>query len=119
MEFIALYCIASAFFGLAVVAPVWLLLSIFTPKALLDRYFKEPHFSLTETIMLRGFPGFWIRTSIFAWTILFPAKSQGRQMKNIREIAPLWYKLSVCCALFSGLIVLFNLTIILPFVALL
>ncbi|MBX2807639.1 MAG: hypothetical protein KTR20_03320 [Cellvibrionaceae bacterium] len=61
-----------------ITALAWLLLSIFTPKTLLDNYFKERHFTLTETIMMRGFPGFLLRTTIFAWALLLPSLDKPR-----------------------------------------
>ncbi len=69
----------------------WLLLSIFTPKALLDKYFKEPHFSLTETVMMKQFPGFLIRTAIFGWLLLFPSLDKKRNIKAVSNYMPRWY----------------------------
>ncbi|MGH1440262.1 MAG: hypothetical protein ACRBBR_09150 [Cellvibrionaceae bacterium] len=66
-EQLAFVLFAVMFTGVLWIPLSWILLSIFTPKALLDKYFKEPHFTLTETIMMAQFPGFLIRTGIFAW----------------------------------------------------
>ena len=73
----------------------WLLLSVFTPKSLLDRYFKQPHFTLTETYMMREFPGFLIRTSIWGWLLLIPSVDRKRGIKNIRSYMPFWYALGL------------------------
>ena len=73
----------------------WLLLSVFTPKSLLDRYFKQPHFTLTETYMMREFPGFLIRTSIWGWLLLIPSVDRKRGIKNIRSYMPLWYAIGL------------------------
>jgi len=85
----------------------WLLLSIFTPKALLEKYFKEPHFSLTETIMMAQFPGFLIRTGIFAWLSLRPSLDKKRRIKNIDHYIPLWYALSLKVFMIGVLLTLF------------
>ncbi len=61
------------FAGALWIPVTWLLLSIFTPKKLLNKYFKEPHFTLTETILMAQFPGFLLRTGIFGWLLLFPS----------------------------------------------
>ena len=73
----------------------WLLLSVFTPKSLLDRYFKEPHFTLTETYMMREFPGFLMRTSIWGWALVLPFLDRKRKIKNIRFYMPLWYAIGL------------------------
>ncbi len=73
----------------------WLLLSIFTPKKLLDKYFKEPHFTITETIIMKEFPGFLLRTGIFGWLLLFPRLDKKRNIKNIHKYIPQWYRIAL------------------------
>ncbi|OMH32763.1 hypothetical protein BGP75_14660 [Motiliproteus sp. MSK22-1] len=73
----------------------WLLLSIFTPKALLDKYFKEPHFTLTETYMMRGWPGFLMRTAIFGWSLILPSLGKKRQIKETWKYMPRWYAIAL------------------------
>ncbi len=76
--------------------PAWLLLSIFTPKILLDKYFREPHFTLTETVMMAQFPGFLIRTAIFAWLIIFPKLGRKkRQIWKVKNYMPRWYHMAL------------------------
>ncbi|MGH1486885.1 MAG: hypothetical protein ACRBCI_11735 [Cellvibrionaceae bacterium] len=69
----------------------WVLLSVFTPKRLLEKYFKEPHFTQTETVMMREFPGFLLRTGIFGWLLLFPKLDNKRKIKDIDKHIPRWY----------------------------
>ena len=83
------------FGGILWVPLTWLLLSIFTPKALLNKYFKEPHFTLTETYMMRGWPGFLLRTGIFGWLLLIPSVDKKRKIKNVRKYIPLWYAIAL------------------------
>lgn len=83
------------FTGVIWMPTTWLLLSIFTPKKLLDRYFKEPHFTLAETVLMAQFPGFLIRTGIFAWLSLIPALDRKRGIKNIETYIPRWYSISL------------------------
>ncbi len=83
------------FIGLLWMPITWLLLSIFTPKKLLDKYFKEPHFSLTETIMLKEFPGFLMRTAIFGWLLIFPSLDKKRNIKNVSSYMPRWYAIAL------------------------
>jgi hypothetical protein len=114
MEIFAFYYFGSAFFGLLVLLPVWFLLCLFTPKILMDTYFKEPHFSLAETYMMRSFPGFWLRTGIFTWTIIMPWRSKNRKMDDIRSVAPKWFKVVACTTMAGMLVVLFNMVVLMP-----
>ena len=85
----------TALIGVLWIPITWLLLSIFTPKSLLEKFFKEPHFTLTETFMMRGYPGFLIRTSIFGWLLLIPSVDKKRNIKEIRRYMPLWYAVAL------------------------
>ncbi len=77
--------------GVLWIPVTWILLSIFTPKTLLEKYFKEPHFTLTETILMAQFPGFLLRTGIFAWLLLIPKVDKKRKIKNVKRYIPRWY----------------------------
>ncbi len=99
----------------------WVLLSMFTPKVLLDKYFKEPHFTLTETIMLAQFPGFLIRTGIFGWLLLLPRVGANgkRKISNVKDYMPRWYRIALTAymlaALFSFAVIVILLPILLIF----
>lgn len=80
----------------------WLMLSFFTPKKLLDHYFKEPHFTLTETYMLKEFPGFLIRTAIWGWALVMPSLDRKRKIKDIRNYMPLWYSVGLRVLVFGA-----------------
>lgn len=76
----------------------WLLLSIFTPKILLEKYFKEPHFTLAETVLMAQFPGFLMRTAMFGWTLFFPSLAERkRKIKHIEQYMPCWYAIALKC----------------------
>lgn len=75
--------------------PIWWLLDIFTPKTMLDRYFREPHFNRGELIAFNLFPASLMRVVIFGWTLWFPSLSKKRQLNNLAEGAPKWYATSV------------------------
>lgn len=83
------------FIGFLWIPITWLSLSILTPKPLLDRYFKEPHFTLTETYMLKEFPGFLMRTAIWGWALVWPSRDRARKIKNVRDYMPLWYAIGL------------------------
>lgn len=79
--------------GLIIIIPLWLLLTFLTPKSLLERYFKEPHFTYTETLIMSHFPSSLMRTSIFSWLLLL--QSYGfkttRQIRDLDNHMPKWY----------------------------
>jgi len=85
----------------------WYLLSAFTPKKLLERYFKEPHFTLAETILMAQFPGFLMRTSIFGWVILLPSLDKTRNIRGMIHDMPLWYRIALNIFIIGTMLTLF------------
>jgi Na+-driven multidrug efflux pump len=73
----------------------WFLLSILTPKALLEKYFKEPHFTTVETILMAQFPGFLMRTAMFGWALFFPSLTKKRKIKDPENYMPPWYRIAL------------------------
>ena len=90
-EKLALYWFWISFLGAIWIPLSWFLLSVITPKNLLNQYFKQPHFSLGETIMMAQFPGFLLRTTIFGWSLFFPKLTHKRQLMSVRDAMPAWY----------------------------
>ena len=90
-----LIMIWTAIVGILWIPLTWWLLSVFTPKKLLEKYFKEPHFTLAETILMAQFPGFLMRTSIFGWVILLPSLDKTRNIRGMIHDMPLWYKIAL------------------------
>lgn len=106
-EFMAILSVAGLIW-----LPIWWLLDILTPKKMLDQYFKEPHFNRGELIALNLFPASLMRTSIFGWTLWFPSLAKKRQLTNLAEGTPKWYRvalktLTVGATLHGALIVVF------------
>jgi hypothetical protein len=99
----------TALFGILWMPLTWRLLSIFKPKPLLDKYYKPPHFTPTETILMAQFPGFLMRTSIFGWILLCPKLDRKRKLKGCETLMPLWYRVGlrilVICAVGTLIIV--------------
>ena len=99
--------------GFFYVPTTWLLLSLFTPKILLTQYFKEPHFTHTETYLMKEFPGFLIRTAIFGWIITFPSLDKKRDLIGIIDITPKWYSLTLKFFIISSQTILLFFTLLL------
>lgn len=93
---------------LAWMPPTWLLMRFITPKHLVERYFKEPHFNRGEIILLSVFPGSLVRTGILMAACYSERYRKGRQMKDYLKYAPRWYvtasKLFAFFALGQGLL---------------
>ena len=75
--------------------PIWVLLDILTPKVMLERYFKKPHFTGGELFALNLFPGSLMRVSIFGWGLWFPSLGKKRQLCNLSEGTPRWYAVAL------------------------
>ncbi len=114
-ELLTFLLFAVMFFTILPWMPAWLLLSIFTPRRLLEQYFKEPHFTLTETVMMTQFPGFLMRTAIFAWLLVFPRLGQSkRKIWNIGNYMPRWYRVALRIYLFCAVFALATIIVLMP-----
>lgn len=103
---LALIMFKVAIIGVIAYPTLWLILSLTTPKRLLTRYFKQPHFTLVETYMMREFPGFLIRTMMWAGALIFPRLYRNRGMSNVQHDMPLWYAIALRVLFYGGCIIL-------------
>lgn len=71
--------------------PVLLAMRFATPKRIVERYFKQPHFNFGETIIYSHFPGSLIRTLVFISACYSNRHRQGRQLDGYLDLAPRWY----------------------------
>jgi len=93
----------------------WSLLTFFTPKKLLDTYFKEPHFSQGELIFMNRFPVSLFRTVIFGWVLVLPSLDKKRKIRDCHEVMPLWYKLALKFFIISSMVILVTISGIMLF----
>lgn len=100
--------------GLVIIIPLWAFLTIFTPKPLLEKYFKEPHFTLLETFMLKEFPGSFMRTSIFAWILVLSPYGYRtfRNLHTIRDGMPTWYAFGLRFLIFYNLFTMISIVVL-------
>lgn len=93
-------------FGVVVILPLWLIITIIVPKKLMQSYFKEPHFTFNETIFMARYPGSLFRTVVFGWTIVLqPFGHKGfRKLEGIRQAMPTWYAYSLYFLVYSACI---------------
>ena len=67
------------------------IMHILMPKKVLETYFKEPHFSITEITMFTGIPFGYMRTAMFMRALAFPSSGKRRGVENAYKLAPVWY----------------------------
>lgn len=89
------YILFVLFLALTLWLPILLVITLATPRQLLDKYFKPPHFNGGELIVFGSFPGFLMRTSLFCRLYLTPKAVKGRNLEGFVEDSPKWYRLSV------------------------
>lgn len=73
------------------VGPTLLILQIMTPKVLIERYFRQPHFNLGETIVFARFPGSLLRTVVLLTSCISKRHRAGRKLESYLDVAPKWY----------------------------
>ena len=93
-EKIFLVFISLAIVNLFLIPISWLIVSYTIPKKLLERYFKAPHFGSGELVLMAQFPGSLARGSIFVASCIMPSKGQRRQMTDVPDHAPKWYRVA-------------------------
>jgi len=73
------------------VPPTWWLMGFITPKRLVERYFKAPHFSRAELSFMSFFPGNMMRTGIFMASTFQERYRRGRKLSDYLKYTPRWY----------------------------
>lgn len=81
--------------GIIIIPIIWVLLTLLTPKSLLDTYFKEPHFNMLELAFMNRLPSSLFRTAIFGWVTLLPFLDKKRKIKDCYKVMPTWYLISL------------------------
>ena len=72
-----------------------LILHVLMPKAVLDRYWKEPHFRPFELMLFSGWSFFApMRTIMFMWMFLFPHAGRRRGILEPHRLVPRWYRIT-------------------------
>ncbi|MBX2807518.1 MAG: hypothetical protein KTR20_02715 [Cellvibrionaceae bacterium] len=66
-----------------------------TPKSLLNKYFKPPHFNEGELLFMVRYPWKFYRTVIFGWGICILSLDRKRKIKNIAAYVPRWYLIAM------------------------
>ncbi|WP_221797089.1 hypothetical protein [Oceanobacter mangrovi] len=103
-ETLALLVFAVIFLGFMTILPLWFVLTVFTPEKLLSTCFQEPFFTKGELIMMQRSPGRYLRTSIFAWGLVFPGLIAKRGIEGFRQQVPLLFQTG--CYLFIAIFTL-------------
>lgn len=84
-----------------------LIMHVLMPKAVLDRYWKEPHFRPFELMLFSGWSVFApMRTMMFMSIFVFPRLGQRRGILEPHRLVPRWYRIVsiVLCVWVTGVI---------------
>lgn len=81
---------ASAF----VMMPCVILMHFLMPKAVLARYWKEPHFRPAELTLFTGTVYAPMRTIMLMGGIAFPSLGRKRKITDIHMLVPGWYRIA-------------------------
>ena len=71
-----------------------LLMHFLMPQAVLDRYWKEPHFRPFELMLFSGAPYAPMRTIMFMWMFMFPHLGKKRGIIEPHRLVPRWYRIT-------------------------
>jgi hypothetical protein len=105
-EFLFLVMIFAAMGGVPWTLISWSLLTFFTPKKLLNTYFKEPYFTQTELIFMSRFPISLFRTAVFGWIVVLPFLDRIRKIRHCHAVMPFWYKLALQVFIISSMLIM-------------
>ncbi|MDP3188991.1 hypothetical protein [Limnobacter sp.] len=98
MESIVHFLMISVLLMVLVFPTSWVLLTWVTPKSVIDRYVRPPHFSEFEAVAYRYFPTSLIRTNLFSLAIAIPLARRIRKFGDIHKQVPLWF--NVACRIY-------------------
>lgn len=79
-----------------ILIPCVVIMQFLMPRAVLDCYWKEPHFRPVELALFEGVLA-PIRTLMFIWAIVFPRLGKKRKLTPVREMVPGWYRMLAWC----------------------
>jgi hypothetical protein len=86
--------ILALIFGGAPLFMSVLVMHFLMPQAVLERYWKPPHFRQEEIAIFSDTMLAPMRTIMFLWLFLFPRAGAKRQIENISRFAPAWYRIA-------------------------
>lgn len=113
IDFVGVILMFLVFTGIIWLPLTWVAMLLLTPKILVQKYFKEPHFSKTELGLLSVFPGTLGRTGIFMGATFQERYRRNRKLEGYLDHVPSWYvkvsKVFTFCSL-TLLILVFSLT---------
>ena len=87
--FYFLMAVATSAFALI---PCILLMQVLMPRAVLERYRKEPHFRPVELALFTGVLA-PMRTLMFIWAVVFSRLGKKRKLVAVHQMVPAWYRM--------------------------
>ena len=87
--YLAAFDVVFMFF---VITPALLFMHFTMPSAVLDRYFKPPHFRDFEIVLFTGIPYAPMRTIMLMRAIGYPSSGKVRGVTEAHTLVPQWYR---------------------------
>jgi len=91
VDFVVVIALFLVFTGIIWVPLASIAMLLLTPKILVERYFKAPHFTQAELGALSVFPDTVRRTSIFVGSCFQERYQRKRKLDGFLDLAPTWY----------------------------
>lgn len=73
-----------------VIIPYALILHFLMPRAILDKYFRPPHFGDFERLVYTGIPYAPMRTVMVMSAMMFPSLGKKRKLTELHLDTPRW-----------------------------
>lgn len=93
-EYIFLTFLGLGFAMFLLLIPYVLIMHFLTPRTILDKYFKPPHFGEFERAMFTGIPYAPLRTYMFMSAIAYPHLGKKRRLTEVYRDTPQWFRIA-------------------------
>jgi hypothetical protein len=81
-------------FSVFLLIPYILIMHFLTPKTIVHKYFKPPHFREFECALFTGIPYAPMRTVMFIGVTAYPRLGRKRKLTQVYKLAPRWYQIA-------------------------
>ena len=92
-RFLWFLCVLDFFLFVFVTLSI-LVMHFAMPSAILDRYFRPPHFRDWELVMFTGIPYAPMRTIMLMRAIAYPSSGKVRGVTEADTLVPAWYRVA-------------------------
>jgi len=91
VDFVVVIILFLGFTGIIWLPLASIAMLLLTPKVLVEKYFKAPHFTQAELAVLSVFPGTVLRTCAFIGATFQERLRRNRKLDGFLDLVPTWY----------------------------